>query len=104
VVAAPGIWGGSQFSILYHYNNRSVLDTLTNFAGEKATFASNPELMPAGTTLLGLNNLSIAFEYVWNHRSDELQLSDSTLNAPLGQVHLRPRRQPARSRSAGGRA
>jgi len=83
VVAAPGIWGGSQFSILYHYNNRSVLDTLTNFAGEKATFASNPELMPAGTTLLGLNNLSIAFEYVWNHRSDEIQLSDSTLNAAL---------------------
>jgi len=85
-VSAPSTWGSSQFTVGYHYTYYDRLDTLTNFAGEKAVFGYTQELFEAGHTLLALNNLSVSYgsSYVWTHRIDELQLGDTGLNRALG--------------------
>ncbi len=84
VVSGPAGWGGAQFTVGYHYDPYLRLDTLRNFAGEKATFAYNPEGLLASHTLLALNNLYVSHDYVWTHSGMMDTLSDTTLNAALG--------------------
>ncbi len=84
VVSGPAVWGGAQFTVAHHYDAYLRLDTLRNFAGEKATFAYNPEGLVTSHTLLGLNNLNRSHDYVWTHSGMMDTLSDSTLNARLG--------------------
>ena len=86
VVFDSSLWGPSKFSVGYHYTYYDKLDTLTNFAGEKALFSYTQELFEAGHTLLGLNSLNVSYgsTYVWTHRFDQLQLSDTALNRALG--------------------
>jgi len=86
VMSAPSLWGSSQFTVGYHYTYYGRLDTLTNFAGEKALISYTPEFLEQSRTLLGLNSLQVSnsSSYIWTHRTDEIQLSDTGLNRALG--------------------
>src|SRR6185437_1164413 len=89
VVSGPPGWSGTRYTIGYHYDAWSRLDTLSNgtltgIPTQKTRYAYGLESLITSKTHLGLNNLSVSYEPVWTHMTDEIQLSDSNLNAALG--------------------
>jgi RHS repeat-associated protein len=89
VLSGPPVWSGTQYTIGYHYDAWSRLDTLSNgtltgIPAQKTRYAYGIESLITSKTHLGLNNLNVSYQPTWTHMTDEVQLSDSTLNAALG--------------------
>jgi len=69
-----------------------LLDSLTPGhlnaqTGQPITFVYSSEALDSIQTLTGLNNLTMTYSYPWTHRTDQVQLSDSTLSATLGTAY-----------------
>jgi len=86
MVTAPGLW--STHTASYHYDNHMLLDTLTNFTGEKQAFTYGGELQDSIRKFLALNNLTLTYGRPplspWIPHSASLSFSDATLTQRLG--------------------
>jgi len=86
MVTAPGLW--STRTATYHYNPNMLLDSLTNFAGEKQTFTYGGELRDSTRTFLALNNLTLTYGHPpWVQGTSALTFSDPTYNSLVGSAY-----------------
>jgi len=86
IVSAPGLWPPpTTLTTTYHYNANMLLDTLTNFVGEKQTFTYGGELRDSTRTFLAMNNLTFSYGHPpWLQGPSSLRLSDATYDRLLG--------------------
>lgn len=92
VATAPGLLeGGAPWpthTASYHYDNHMLLDTLTNFSGEKQALTYGGELQDSTRKFLALNNLTATYgRYHFSPfipHSATLSFSDAALTQQLG--------------------
>lgn len=89
MVSAPGLWSSpATLTAAYHYNGNMLLDSITNFVGEKQTFTYGGELRDSTRTFLALNNLTLTYGHPpWVGGTSALTLSDANYNSLLGSAY-----------------
>jgi RHS repeat-associated protein len=85
MITAPGLW--TTHTASYHYDNHMLLDTLTNFTGEKQAFTYGRQLHDSTRKFLALSNLTATYGRrisPWTQGFASLSFSDPSLTNAVG--------------------